>query len=169
MYNTLKVARELGEKFYMSQKECLRGHRSKRYVKTSQCFECMIEKSRTPEAKAANRINGQNRSIRLRALRLANPQPKKITTRQIAKDNKEATYRSGKDCRHNHTDPIRSTNSGYCLECEKINRQQRNPSVARTPKPKKVKIKQSIIITKAPKEETFDEMAKRLYKENHKW
>lgn len=40
MFNTRKEAKENGEKFYFSAKECQKGHLDKRYVSNNHCLSC---------------------------------------------------------------------------------------------------------------------------------
>ena len=90
-----KEAKALGLKRYFTGKPCKHGHLSERSIDNG-CLEC----------------------VRLKSKRRYTPKPKTKSPRQIAIENGETTYFTGKPCKHGHVCP-RWTSNCICVECHK--------------------------------------------------
>lgn len=151
MHDNRSDALEAGDKCYNNCKPCINGHYGTRYAASCQCVQC-------------SKLSARRNYEKMIGRKVATVFPRKT-----AKANGDKYYKSGKDCKHGHTNPLRQTKDAYCTECH---------SVARPTKRKyKTKNKQyigrtgsSFVITaKEKKDDDFKEMVKRVYARNQRW
>lgn len=93
---TNKTAAKLGLDFFFTNKPCVRGHLTKRYVKGGNCIECVRERKGTTFRR--DYMNAANAELAVASL-----------------DDGRSTFMANKPCKNGHYE--RYASSGNCVEC----------------------------------------------------
>lgn len=138
-----REAKERGDMYFYTGKPCAQGHDSPRLTSCYNCAQCHEERQK---------IRKRDR----KPAAIKKPVVKKKSSRTLAKEAGNKTYVS-KSCKHGHDSP-RFTKNGSCVRCQEL----------RTGT--KIRIYKEVRITEEEIQvETFNEMAKRVYKRNQLW
>lgn len=122
----------------------------KSYRSGKDCIRGHKDPLRTTQNSTCSQCNKIN-AAEYRAARRNGPA---ITPRRAAMNAGEETYRTGKPCKHGHVNPLRTTARAQCLPCIKGGTYTYE------------KKKPDIVISK---DETFKQMAQRIYDRNQTW
>lgn len=122
----LSEARELGELYYFSGKECKNGHTSKRLVSTQQCCKCL-----------------HDRKIMQRKPDFTMDRKESMVKRKVATNLGLKHYNTGKPCSKGHLSP-RLTSTRQCVACLKSRTQARKAKLTERSKMRRNALKRRL-------------------------